>query len=420
MCLTIPAKIKKIKGTTAEVIQGTKYNKINVSLLNNLNIGDWILYTNAWAIKKIDPTEAKEILDVLEFHQPSEQEKMSPKLLNILAKARNNQLTKDEIVYLLNLERKEELEFLYSEADVVRQLNLKDFFCIHGIIEFSNYCKNHCHYCGLRCDNKNLKRYRLSINEIINLAVEAVNEKGYKLLVLQSGEDIYYTEERLIRIIKAIKKRSRVFIFLSIGERNYKCYKNLKKAGAGGVLFRFETSNPKLYKKLHPKQSFKKRLEHLRWFKELCYFIATGSLIGLPNQTVEDLVDDILLLKKLNVPMVSSGPFIPCDNTPLARSQSGAVELNLKIIAIYRLLMPKVKIPVTSALETLDKINGKKKALLAGANSLMINLTPAKYREHYLIYPNKYYQTSNVWEKYGLFKGDASYKMLESKLKVVI
>lgn len=422
MCLTIPAKIKFLNKNVAEILQGENLKKIDVSLLNNLKIGDWILYTNKFAVKKIDSTEAREITDLLDSRPNSEIKGVSRRLIKILEKAQLKELSLTDIEYLLKIKNKNDLEFLYSEADVIRQANLKDFFCIHGIIEFSNYCHNDCDYCGLRQGNKNIKRLRMSVKEIVETAVAVVKKKGYKLIVLQSGEDYFYTDEKLVKLIKEIKKRCRVFIFVSIGERGYECYKKLREAGASGVLFRFETSNPRLFKKIHPDgKNLKNRLKHLKFFKKLGYFIASGSLIGLPGQTIRDLANDILMMKKW-AQMVSMGPFIPTENTPLFEikkndwTKNEKIDLNLKMIAIMRLVKKKARIPVVTALETLAGSDIRKKALSSGANSLMFNLTPAKYRPYYKIYGNKFYQKENVWEKYGLFKEVESYKMLEKRM----
>ena len=227
----------------------------------------------------------------------------------------------------------------------------------------------------------------------------------------------------LCEIIEKIKAKCRVFIFMSIGERGYDVYKKMKKAGASGALFRFETSNSRLFRELHPRgKNFKNRFEHLKFMKELGYFIATGSVIGFPEQTIEDLADDILTTKKW-ANAISMGPFIQAQDTPLAgvfreeKSNKWKTEMNFKMIAISRLLMPTVRIPATTALETIAGEKGRRKALWAGANSLMLNLTPAKYRPLYKIYDNKFYQKENIWEKYGLFKNEESYKMLEERMQ---
>ncbi|MDP2684578.1 MAG: [FeFe] hydrogenase H-cluster radical SAM maturase HydE [bacterium] len=416
MCLTIPAKIKEIDGKEALVQVEDMFKKVNISLISDIKIGDWILYISNIAVKVIPQDEAEEILELLQL--PSSKidiEKLDKEFRDIIEASKTRELKKEEIVYLLNIEGQEK-EALFSEANIVRKTTLKDFICIHGIIEFSNYCKNDCSYCGLRVKNTKLHRYRMSVDEIVETAHYAVDEKGYKLLVLQSGEDFFYTDDMLAEIIKRIKEKYKVFIFISVGERGYECYKKMKDAGASGVLFRFETSNPKLFKTIHPSgKDLKNRFEHLKFMGELGYYIATGSIIGLPGQTIEDLADDILVMKE-KANMVSMGPFVPCDDTPFSEENAGDTEMNLKMIAILRLMLPTARIPVVTALETLVGKDGRQRSLQAGANSLMINLTPAKYRPYYKIYPDKFYQEESVWEKYGLFKYEESYKMIEDRM----
>ena len=416
MCLTIPAQVLKLEDNRAIIRGSDGIKEVKGPLIPNLKVGDWILYISNLALEKISKNDAREIIELLENSQNVDIAKLSSQFKDIIEASRFRNLTKDEIIYLLNTQGLEK-EALFSEANIIRKTYLKDFICIHGIIEFSNYCKNDCLYCGLRKENRALPRYRMSIDEIVDTAEMAVHKKGYKLLVLQSGEDYFYTTEILCEIIKKIKKKYRVFIFISVGARNYECYKKMKEVGASGVLFRFETSNPELFKKLHPQgKNFKKRFEHLKFMRELGYFIATGSLIGLPGQTIEDLADDILTMKKW-AHMISMGPFLPCDNTPLCNSPGGDVEMNFKMIAVLRLLMKNARIPVVTALETLAGEVGRKRALQAGANSLMFNLTPAEYRPLYKIYPDKFYQEESIWEKYGLFKYEESYKMLEERMQ---
>ena len=293
MCLTIPAQVFEKHKNFVLVKTDSEIRKINTGFLTDLKKGDWILHTVGTAVRIIDSEEAKEIIELLGKTKYIPQ-KLSTQFKEILKKIQlGGDLTKEEITYLLRV-KGDEKKTLFSEANIVRQANLHDFFCIHGIIEFSNYCKNDCSYCGLRAENRNLTRYRMSVSEIVQTAVDAVKKKGYKLLVLQSGEDYFYTDEMLVEIIKKIKEKCRVFIFMSVGERGYPAYKKIKKAGASGVLFRFETSNQKLFKRSHSKgKNFKNRLEHLKFFRELGYFIATGSLIGLPGQTIDDLAEDI-------------------------------------------------------------------------------------------------------------------------------
>jgi biotin synthase len=423
VCLTIPGKVIEIKDKNALLKTSSGVRQINIGLISRVKVGDWLLASTDLAVKKIKAKDAEEILELLSGKKISDTNKVSFKFREILKNAQIRDLTKEEIIYLLKTKGQEK-EVLFSEADAVCKENLKDFICLHAIIEFSNYCVNNCFYCGLRGENKTIKRYRMSVPEIVKVADDAVNKIGYKMIVLQSGADTWYTDKMLVEIIKKIKAKSRCFIFVSVGERSIECYKKMKEAGANGVLFRFETSNQKLYKKLHPKDtlkgSFKNRLALLKKIKKIGYYISSGLIIGLPSQTTKDLADDIFMMKKMGVGMASMGPFIPCDKTPLTKEPHGDIELSLKMIAVSRLAMPKARIPVTTALETLDPQNARKQGLQGGANSLMFNLTPAKYRSKYRIYPNKFHGRDKDLEDFALYKGKESWEMLTREFKKYI
>lgn len=426
MCLTIPGKILSINEGIATIQNAREKAQIDLGLVFGAKVGDWVLYATNRAVKLISEDDAKEIISLLEDnYHPVDVSRLPLQFKKIIFKVRsgNSDLAREEIEYLLSLKGKNNLETLFAEANTLRKDQIDDFVCIHGIIEFSNYCRNNCLYCGIRKDNKNIQRYRINSKELINIAEEAVDKEGYKLLVLQSGEDMSYSDDELIELIKNIKKRAQVFIFLSVGNRSREFYKNAFRAGATGTLFRFETSNEKLYKKMHPSDSLDNRLQLLRYQQELGYYIASGSLVGLPGQSISDIADDLLLTKKLGIPMISSGPWLPAKGTPLASIEYQVLsikqmELFLKYIAVARFLMPEIKIPVTTALETLDPENGRHKGLLSGANALMFNLTPEKYAGKYSIYDNKYREREKVWQKYGLFKGEESYEMLEERLMI--
>jgi biotin synthase len=423
MCLTIPGKIKSIKDGIAKVDNGNRIEEIDLSLIEKPRVGDWILYATNLAIHKVSKTEAAEIIALLEEKYPKvDTRKLPERFKKIIVDLKTGrEVTKDDLVYLMELTDKETTETLYAEANTLRKSILEDFVCIHGIIEFSNNCKNDCHYCGIRRSSKP-KRYRMKKEEIIDAVGVAVKDEGYKLIVLQSGEDQFYSDDDLIEIIAEIKRKYRVFIFLSVGERSAEFYRNAKTAGASGSLFRFETSNQKLYQKLHPGHDFDERLASLKLQLKEKYYLASGGLIGLPGQTSEDLINDLLLVKELGVPMLSAGPYLEAEGTPLAGekgySKKERLRLALNYIAIARLLMPDLKIPVTTALETLDNENGRHRGLLAGANALMFNITPEKYREDYRIYDHKYLEREKVWQKYGLFKGEESWEMIEEKLQI--
>ncbi len=312
-------------------------------------------------------------------------------------------INRREILRLLKTDDKKEIQSLLETADLLRQQNVGKQVCIHGIIEFSNYCRSLCAYCGIRADNKNLVRYRMPIEEIRDTALAAVKDFGYKMLVLQSGEDFYYDAEKLSWLLKAIRKDARCLLFLSVGNRDYETYEKLYKAGARGSLFRFETSDKELYGKLHPDCSLDERIEQLNFMKEIGYLVASGPIIGLPGQTLDILTNDIYLMKDLGVTMATMGPFIPTLNTflgedffrenPSLNQRESAtresLEMTLKMIALTRLLYPKVRIPIATALEKLGGSEARIKALNGGGNAFMLSLTPPKYREYYQIYADK-------------------------------
>ena len=237
-----------------------------------------------------------------------------------------NTFTKQELIQILKDESKN--EWLFKTADKVRKENVGDEVHLRGLIEFSNICRCQCKYCGLRSGNKNLDRYRILKDELISYAKKAVS-MGYKTVVLQSGEDEYYSADKLCEIIKEIKKFD-VAITLSIGEKSFDEYEAFKKAGADRYLLRIETTDKNLYKKMHPNMSFENRVACLYNLKTLGYEVGTGCLVGLPEQTVESLADDILFFKDLKADMIGIGPFLPNPNTPLAKAKTGDFWLSLK------------------------------------------------------------------------------------------
>lgn len=294
-------------------------------------------------------------------------------------------LTKQEIINYLSTDDKK----LFTKADAIRKQYVGDEVHLRGLIEFSNICKRTCFYCGLRNENHNLTRYRLSEDEIIEFAKHGA-ELGLKTVVLQSGEDSYFSIDKLCKIVEAIKKFD-IAITLSVGEKTYEEYKALKDAGADRYLLRIETTDENLYKKLHPNMSFKNRIECLYNIKELGYETGTGCLVGLPNQTIESLANDILFFKELDADMVGIGPFIPHPDTPLGECNldlNKNFDLSLKVMALTRILLKDINIPATTAMETINP-NGRIIALKSGANVVMPNITQGEYRKQYIIYPNK-------------------------------
>lgn len=277
-------------------------------------------------------------------------------------------------------------DWLFSLADKTREEYVGDEVHLRGLIEFSNICKRQCKYCGLRCEDKFIDRYRISKENIISYAEHAVN-MGYKTVVLQSGEDEYYNTDLMCEIIEGIKKLG-VALTLSIGEKTYEEYKAFKEAGADRYLIRIETTDKTLYNQIHPNMDFDNRVRCLEDLGRLGYEVGTGCLVGLPNQTIESLADDILFFKEINADMVGIGPFIPHPHTPLKDSASGSFTLALKVMALTRILLKDINIPATTAMETLNP-NGRIIALQSGANVVMPNVTTTEYRAKYEIYPNK-------------------------------
>ncbi|MCD8377401.1 MAG: [FeFe] hydrogenase H-cluster radical SAM maturase HydE [Candidatus Gastranaerophilales bacterium] len=305
-------------------------------------------------------------------------------LNDILEKAREkHELSKDEIEFLLQTDG----EKLFKTADEIRKEYVGDEVHLRGLVEFSNICKSTCKYCGLRAPNKKIERYRLTPDEIINFANEGVM-LGYKTLVLQSGEDMYYERDLLCSIISEIKKND-IALTLSIGERSEEDYEAFRTAGADRYLLRIETTDRNLYKKLHPNMDFENRLACLKNIKSLGYETGTGCLVGLPGQTMSSLADDILFFKSLNADMVGIGPFIPHPDTPLkGMFNPDNFERALKVMAVTRLVLPDINIPATTAMETVNP-NGRIIALKSGANVVMPNILTSEYKKKYEIYPNK-------------------------------
>lgn len=289
---------------------------------------------------------------------------------------------KKELIEIL----KSNSDDILKQADEVRKKYVGDEVHLRGLIEFSNICKRECKYCGLQCSNKILERYRLKKEEIVLYAQKAV-EMGYKTIVLQSGEDEFYKTDYLCEIISEIKKLD-VVLTLSIGEKTFEEYKAFKDAGADRYLIRIETTDKELYKKMHPHASFENRVKCLENLKILGYEVGTGCLVGLPNQTIDSLADDILFFKSINADMVGIGPFISHPQTPLKDSPNGSFQLALKVMALTRIMLKNINIPATTAMETLNP-NGRIIALQSGANVVMPNVTSGEYREKYEIYPNK-------------------------------
>lgn len=292
--------------------------------------------------------------------------------------------SKQEIIEILRDDSKN--EWLLSLANRIRRENVGDEVHLRGLIEFSNICKSTCKYCGLRCENKNIERYRIQPEDIIFYAQKAV-DMGYKTIVLQSGEDKFFSKDVMCEIIKEIKKLD-VALTLSIGERSFEEYKAFRDSGADRYLIRIETTDRNLYSQMHPNMDFDNRVRCLKDLKSLGFETGTGCLVGLPGQTVESLADDILFFKEIGADMVGIGPFIAHPDTPLKDCSNGDFMIALKVMALTRILLPDINIPATTAMETLNP-NGRIIALQSGANVVMPNVTVTEFREKYEIYPGK-------------------------------
>lgn len=295
-----------------------------------------------------------------------------------------HQLDVSEILCLLS--NSEADEDIFATANKVRQKYVGDEIYLRGLIEFSNICKNNCCYCGIRKDNHNLQRYRFTEEQILTMAKKA-KSCGMQTVVLQSGEDLWFDTERMCSIISKIKELD-LAITLSIGEKSYDEYKAYRQAGADRYLLRIETTDKDLYHKLDPDMSWDNRKRCLDDLKDLGYEVGSGTMVGLPEQSLLSIAQDIAFFKEIDLDMAGIGPFIPHPNTPLRDAKGKAFTLSLKVMALTRLLLPDINIPATTAMETLHP-NGRIIALQSGANVLMPNVTALNVAHNYSLYPGK-------------------------------
>ena len=305
-------------------------------------------------------------------------------------------LDKDDIVTMLSAEGDNRL-LLFEKALQVKLKEVGNKVFFRGLIEFSNVCSKDCYYCGIRKSNGNVKRYNLSDDEILK-AVSFCYENNYGSVVLQSGENSSASfANRIENLLKEIKKLSsnQLGITLSCGEQSHEVYKQWFDAGAHRYLLRVETTNRELYKKIHPEDhSFNTRLRCIKSLQDIGYQTGTGVMIGLPFQTVEDLADDLLYMKQINIDMVGMGPFIEHTETPLYQyrdqlwSLDSRFDMSLKMIAVIRILMKDINIAAATALQAIDPV-GREKGLKVGANIIMPNVTPGQFRNDYSLYQNK-------------------------------
>ena len=308
-----------------------------------------------------------------------------------------NDCSDEELLFMLSNITDVEKRYLFEKSNDVRQKWYKKDVYLRGLIELTNYCKNDCLYCGIRKSNKLAKRYRLKEEEVLE-CVDIGDSLGYKTIVLQGGEDTYYTDDVLESIIMKIKaKYPDNVVTLSLGERSYNSYKRLYDAGAERYLLRHETANEELYNKIHPGANFKNRINCLKNLKEIGYQVGAGFMIGIPGQSKEDLVKDLRFLKEFNPHMCGIGPFIPHKDTPFKDEISGTLDETIVLLAIIRLLLPKVLLPATTALSTIDKY-GRQEGIKVGANVIMPNLSPKNVRDKYSLYNGKVYSNLEAAE----------------------
>lgn len=298
-------------------------------------------------------------------------------------------LTSDEFNKLLLCNDEDVNNLLAEKARETAQKIYGNQIYIRGLIEFSNYCKNDCYYCGIRKSNLNADRYRLTKEQILECC-KAGYELGFRTFVLQGGEDGFYTDSKFVDIISSIKSLySDCAVTLSVGERSKESYKAFFDAGADRYLLRHETANSEHYSKLHPESlTLNNRIKCLYDLKEIGYQVGCGFMVGSPYQTTQNIVEDLQFIKEFNPQMVGLGPFICHKDTPFRNERCGTLEDTIKLLSIVRLMLPSVLLPATTALGTIDE-NGREKGILAGANVVMPNLSPIGVRSKYLLYDNK-------------------------------
>lgn len=306
----------------------------------------------------------------------------------------------DEIIHWLKCPSGHELEALRERADLVRLEHVGDAVHLRGLVELSNICVRNCLYCGIRRDNQAISRYRLSEDEVLECAHKAA-AFGFGTLVLQGGEDPGLTWKFISGLISRIKAETDLAITLSLGEREHDEWVAWREAGADRYLLRFETSNRQLFERIHPPkegQAACDRISMLKTLQSIGYETGSGVMIGVPGQTFADLAQDIMLFADLGLDMIGVGPYIPHPQTPMGEEPAGGagseqvpntLEMGLRVVALARIVCPGANIPSTTALATLDRQSGREMGLCWGANVIMPNLTPLKYRQLYEIYPSK-------------------------------
>lgn len=298
-------------------------------------------------------------------------------------------LSRKEFELLLTRRTKESMEQISKKAGELRERHYGKQVFIRGLIEFTNYCKNGCYYCGLQAQNKHLERYRLT-GEMILACCETGYELGFRTFVLQGGEDLHFTEERMTKLIREIKERfPDCALTLSVGEKEKSVYQAYFDAGADRYLLRHETADEEHYGKLHPESlSWKHRMDCLRNLREIGFQTGCGFMVGSPGQTMECLAEDLYFIQEFRPHMVGIGPFIPHHDTRFAAQKAGTLEDTLYLLSLIRIILPEVLLPATTALGTIAP-DGRERGILAGANVIMPNLSPQDVRAQYSLYDNK-------------------------------
>lgn len=316
-----------------------------------------------------------------------EKDKTSSELLRLLSEKHHLSLSSFERILRERTEEDEELA-----RQLARECTEKYYgrgVYTRGLIEFTNYCKNNCHYCGIQRGNQEVERYRLSKEEILSCCEEGYR-LGFRTFVLQGGEDPYFTDEKIVEIVQAIKKAfPDCAVTLSIGEKSRASYEKYFRAGADRYLLRHETADKEHYQYLHPKElSWEHRMRCLKDLKDIGFQVGCGFMVGSPHQTAKTLAKDLFFIQEFQPDMCGIGPFIPQHATVFAKETAGTLQDTLFLLSLLRLIHPNMLIPATTALGTIDK-RGRELGILSGANVLMPNLSPTAVRKKYLLYDNK-------------------------------
>lgn len=302
---------------------------------------------------------------------------------------RDRVLSAPEFAVLIEGRDEETAKLLAEKAVRQRQKYYGNDVYIRGLVEFTNYCKNDCYYCGIRCSNRNAQRYRLTKEEILDCCREGYG-LGFRTFVLQGGEDPWYTPERIEDLVRSIKRaHPDCAVTLSVGEQPREVYQSWFEAGADRYLLRHETANLFHYRTLHPERmTLENRMRCLWDLKEIGYQVGCGFMVGSPGQNAQCIAEDLLFIRRLQPHMVGIGPFIPQKDTPFGTEQAGTLDLTVYLLSIIRLMLPDVLLPATTALGTIHP-RGRELGIAAGANICMPNLSPRAVRKKYALYDNK-------------------------------